>query len=274
MLTQKQGFGTKNENKRTFGSMSESEINDQLLRFSPISLKEMDRVKLMNRIDTKFAFDKNTLIRILPLLQENYFSLEIEGKRALTYESLYFDDPSYTLFHDHHNRRTNRYKVRIRNYVESDLFFFEIKHKIKGRTDKHRVTTNGFHEELNPAEKQLIIDNIHKKYHLQPTLSNKFKRITLVNKTENERLTLDFNLMFKDDKQEVNLNELVIAELKQPKLNRQSPFYLLMKTIKLRPYRLSKYCIGAIELLGEEKLKYNRFKKKLKYLEKINSHAA
>jgi len=35
-----------------------------------------------------------------------------------------------------------------------------------------------------------------------------------------------------------------------------------------------KYCIGAIELIGSEQLKYNRFKKKLMYLEKINNHAA
>jgi len=111
--------------------MSTRQIIEQLQSFEPISLDEMDRVKLMNRIDTKFAFDKNTLIQILPILKANYFSLDIQGNRAMSYESLYFDDENYTLFHDHHNRRTNRYKFRIRNYVESKLFFFEIKHKIK-----------------------------------------------------------------------------------------------------------------------------------------------
>jgi hypothetical protein len=47
-----------------------------------------------------------------------------------------------------------------------------------------------------------------------------------------------------------------------------------MKSLHLRPYRLSKYCLGAIVLEGKEKLKYNRFKNKLMYLEKINTHAA
>lgn len=254
--------------------MSEREIIEQLHAFDPISLKEMDRVKLMNRIDTKFAFDKNTLIQILPQLNEHYFSLEIEGKRALTYESLYFDDACFTLFHDHHNRRLNRYKFRIRNYVESNLFFFEIKHKIKGRTDKHRIPTNGIHQDLSPEELKFIEENTHKSYDLIPVLTNSFKRITLVNKVENERLTLDFNLSFNNELKTVELKSLVIAELKQSKMNRNSSFYRLMKANGLRPYRLSKYCLGAIELFGKETLKFNRFKRKLMYLEKINNHAA
>lgn len=254
--------------------MSSNQINEQLQSFEPISLDEMDRVKLMNRVDTKFAFDKNTLIQILPILNENYFSLDIAGNRAMSYESLYFDDEHYTLFHDHHNRRTNRYKFRIRNYVESKLFFFEIKHKIKGRTDKHRVLTENFHANLTDQERQLIAKNSHKAYQLKPTLSNAFKRITLVSKTENERLTLDFDLIFNNELKKVELSSLVIAELKQSKLNRNSAFYLLMKSLHLRPYRLSKYCLGAIELLGKEHLKFNRFKRKLMFLEKINNHAA
>jgi hypothetical protein len=52
--------------------MSDRKIIEQLKAFDPISLQEMDRVKLMNRVDTKFAFDKNTLIQILPLLKANY----------------------------------------------------------------------------------------------------------------------------------------------------------------------------------------------------------
>jgi hypothetical protein len=254
--------------------MSERTIIEQLAAFDPISLPEMDRVKLMNRVDTKFAFDKNTLIQILPLLKSHYFTLEIEGKRALDYESLYFDDEFFTLFHDHHNSRTNRYKFRIRKYVNSEVFFFEIKHKVKGRTDKLRIPTDGFHDQLHAAELDFIEANAHKSYALTSVLSNKFTRITLVNKIENERLTLDFNVIFNNASKSVELSELVIGELKQTKLNRNSVFYQLMKSLHLRPYRLSKYCLGAIVLEGKEKLKYNRFKKKLMYLEKINTHAA
>ena len=103
--------------------MLKENISKILLDFDPISLLEMDRVKLMNRIDTKFAFSASQLIQILPDLAENYKILEIEGTRLPFYESLYFDDDDFGFFKDHHNGRTNRFKVRFRKYVESNLIF-------------------------------------------------------------------------------------------------------------------------------------------------------
>jgi hypothetical protein len=101
---------------------------------------------------------------------------------------------------------------------------------------------------------------------------NSFQRITLVHKTLNERLTLDFNIEFHFDSIEKKFPHLIIAELKQEELNRNSPFYVLMKKQQIRPYRLSKYCLGSVELYGEEKLKFNRFKKKLLFLNKIENN--
>ena len=113
-----------------------NEISELLKPFEAISLKEMDRVKLMNRMDTKFAFTTADLSRILPLLIAHYRVLTIEGTNTPHYESLYFDDEKFSFFKDHHNGKGDRFKVRIRKYVESNIFFLEIKHKIKGRTDK------------------------------------------------------------------------------------------------------------------------------------------
>lgn len=254
--------------------MTINRIEDVLVKIEGINLKDMDRVKLMNRIDTKFAFNKETLIEVLKSMAEHYFVLEIDGRKAMTYESQYFDEKDFTFFKDHHRKKQNRYKVRIRNYVESKLFFFEIKHKNKGRTDKHRVTTDGFHHEFHENELLLMNQEIHKDYNLYPKLSNSFKRITMVHKTNTERLTLDFDLTFKNDDRNVSMDGLVIAELKQERLDRFSPFYSKMKEMGYRPYRLSKYCLGAMELYGSEKLKYNRFKRKLSYIQKINNNAA
>ena len=50
------------------------------MSFDPISLTEMDAVKLMNRTDTKFVFPLSTLIKILPKLQKHYRILEIDFK--------------------------------------------------------------------------------------------------------------------------------------------------------------------------------------------------
>ena len=46
----------------------------------------------------------------------------------------------FDLYHRHHIGRSNRFKVRSRRYVESDLCFFEVKYRNnKGRTIKNRI---------------------------------------------------------------------------------------------------------------------------------------
>jgi hypothetical protein len=249
------------------------QINQALNDFDPISLLEMDRVKLMNRVDTKFAFSVTEFMTFLPHLTDQYSILEIEGTRTPFYESLYLDDSQFTFFRDHHNGRTNRFKVRYRKYVESNLSFLEIKHKVKGRTDKSRIKVDDIPLDLIEKHTKFIEGIVTQDVSLKPVMWNSFHRMTLVNKTENERLTLDFDLTFKWNDKTQNFNNLIIAELKQENVNRNSVFYQLMKSRCIRPYRLSKYCIGSIELYGDS-LKFNRFKKKLLQLKKINNYAA
>jgi len=213
-----------------------------LQSFEPISLQEMEHVKLMNRVDTKFAFTVNA----------------------------FFDDERFSFFKDHHNGKGNRFKVRIRKYVESNLYFLEVKHKIKGRTDKKRISIDQFNEVLPESDLAFVQNELQANKNLVPIMWNSFQRITLVSKTEKERLTFDFNIVFEKDGVKKSFKQLVIAELKQEELNRNSAFYQLMKQHQIRPYRLSKYCLGSVEIYGEEKLKFNRFKKKLLYLKKIN----
>ena len=109
---------------------------------------------------------------------------------------------------------------------------------------------------------------------LIPTLLNNFSRITLVSKNLDERLTLDLNLTFKWNGKEKVVKNIVVAELKQKKAMRNSPFYQLMKNRLIRPLRISKYTIGIIMLYGIDNIKYNRFKKKLLKLKKIQNNAA
>lgn len=248
-------------------------ITEALNSFEPISLLEMDRVKLMNRVDTKFAFSVAEFLQLLPELKSHYRILEIEGTRTPFYESLYLDDADFTFFRDHHNGRTNRFKVRFRKYVESNLVFLEIKHKYKGRTDKRRIKVDEIPSELKEKHTDFINEVVTNQLSLKPVMWNSFNRLTLVNKTENERLTLDLNLSFKWKEEKILFENLIIAELKQESVNRNSAFYQLMKSKCIRPYRLSKYCIGSIELFGG-RLRFNRFKKKILKLKKINSYAA
>ncbi len=245
-------------------------IND----FDPIHLDEMDGTKLMNRVDTKFVITLQQLSEILPELQKHYRILEIEGLRLPQYESEYYDSQSMAFYIDHHRKKVDRFKVRFRKYVESDLSFLEVKHKNKGRTDKQRIMVQDLPGKMSNEHAQFVQSTGVKNEDLKYILTNKFHRITLVGKKTVERLTFDMNLEFTGNDKTKKFDHLVIAELKQERLTRTSPFYKIVKRMLIRPFRLSKYCIGVIELYGKENVKYNRFKKKLLKINKLKVNAA
>lgn len=256
--------------------MSASHIQQLLLPFSKIGLKDMGNVKLMNRVDTKFVLTNAQLEEVLPSLSEHYHVVEIADKCVLSYESLYYDNKNLDFYHDHHKKRLNRVKIRYRKYLDSDISFLEIKHKYKGRTNKMRIPSDKLHKELPDEHVKFIDESIDLSFtrELIPTLVNNYKRITLVGKNINERLTLDIDLSFRKGEQTADLDYLVIAELKQAKVSRKSPFFQFMKERQIRPLRLSKYCIGILKVSQDIDVKYNRFKKKVLKINKLKIDAA
>ncbi len=254
--------------------MSLADIHSKLDQFETITLDQMDRVKLMNRVDTKFNFKREQLLEILPELSKHYYVLEIEGNPTPKYESLYFDDDDLSFYMNHHSKRMNRYKVRIRKYLDSDIAFLEVKHKFKGRTNKMRIPVDDISHDLEEEHKEFLESTGVNPDELKPVLTNEYHRMTLVGKELNERLTLDLFLSFNWEEESYNFNELIIAELKQEKVSRKSPFFQIMKQHNIRPFRLSKYCIGVIKIFGQDNVKYNRFKSKLQKLQKIDIDAA
>ena len=173
-------------------------ISSQISEFAPISLSEMESVKLMNRIDTKYAVPMSVLPAILEAAKNDYFAQEIDGKRIATYDTMYYDTETLDMYMRHHDRQLVRQKIRVRQYVESHLTFLEIKRKNnKGRTKKKRIAVPGF--DINGAtfgeskkEKWSVEDFIATKSRyawseLHPCLSTRFHRITLVNKAKTER---------------------------------------------------------------------------------------
>ncbi|MBP5982496.1 MAG: polyphosphate polymerase domain-containing protein [Fluviicola sp.] len=247
----------------------------KLKKFHGISLEELARAPLMNRTDEKFAFHRNELPEILDLIAPYYDVLTIDGKYIFDYSSQYFDNERFQFFNDHHRSIPKRFKVRIRTYIDSNASFLEVKEKMKGRTDKKRITTNGFKNEFDAHEMEFLEKRLGGKMKLKPVMINSYRRITLVNKTSEERLTIDFDVTngSLDDPTNSNqtLNEIIIAELKQPKLDRTSPFYQLMKNRLIRPFRISKFCFGMMDIYTQFELKSNRFKSKRIFIKKINN---
>jgi hypothetical protein len=246
-----------------------NEINNILNGMQSVSLEDMQSVQLQNRIDTKFVFHRRLLPEILLKMRSNYAVFEIENQRICAYESIYFDTEGLQFYLDHHNRKNHRIKVRKRRYTSNGLSFFEIKEKRAGRTIKKRIPTETFTNDLTTEEERFLADEWKTKLNLQVAIQNHYYRITLVDHAKTERITLDLQIRFTKESQSQELDYLVIAELKQGKINRGSAFFELMREMKIAPFRISKYCIGSLFLQEEDKIKYNRFKRKLLKLKKI-----
>ena len=251
-------------------SQISNSLKQEIQNLSPISLEEMDDVKLMKRTDTKFVIHEKDLASILKQVQDQYRVVEIKGNRVTTYSSLYFDTPEQKFYKDHHNGKNNRTKIRIRKYVESDICFLEIKQKDgKGNTNKSRISIKDFEPDLLKNSIEFIKKTTNESYDLEPIIWNEFNRVTLVNKAAKERLTIDLNLSFKKDGKFKTYSDLVIIELKQERFNRSSPIVQELKSKQINPYSISKYCIGMISIYNN--LKYNRFKEKLIKINKITA---
>jgi len=252
----------------TFHRYTEKSI---LADFEPITLSEMNEVQLMNRTDTKFVLGRDVFDRILPLLAKKYKTLEVEGTRMSSYSTQYFDTADFKFFYDHHNGRSSRYKVRIRNYIESNLFFLEVKHKFKGRTNKKRIKVPSFEPDLTETSVEYVDSIIGKSLGLKSVLWNSFDRVTLVNTEDTERLTLDMNLAFKQGEKEELYDFIVVAELKQESADRKSLFYSLMKENGVRPNSFSKYCVGIMAF--NNNMKTNIFKTQRLLIDKLRRNA-
>ena len=232
----------------------------------------MDSVKLMNRTDTKFVFPLSTLIKILPKLVKHYRVLEINGVRLNAYRSLYFDTEDFQFYHQHHNGKTNRNKVRFREYIDSGLSFLEVKSKNnKGKTIKKRIKVKEITQSLDGSNLDFVNKVIGSEIPLKPKHWNKFSRITFVHKRRKERLTVDVNFRFEDiNSIKNNLGNMVIAEVKQAKRNLSSNFIRIIKEEKIHPFRISKYCMATATLFPQ--LKKNKFKRKFLHLDKLRQY--
>lgn len=241
-------------------------LTNALNQFSTLKLDDLGSAHLMKRMDTKFILKFEELPELLNQLNAHYSVLTIDQKNINSYKSLYFDTTDFKLYADHHNRKDHRFKLRYRTYLNSNQHFLEIKEKRKGKTDKKRIAVDEI--SLTPAKYPHLNSYISKnfpltQFHFIPVFWNTYERITLVDKSFNERVTLDFNVQFYWEDRKVKFDQIVIAELKQSKQTHRSFFYQTMKNRGIRPYRISKYCLGILNLHKDKAIKYNRFKKKL-----------
>jgi hypothetical protein len=207
---------------------------------------------------------------ILALAKNDYYILEINGKRSARYETTYYDTPEYDMYTKHHNGKLNRYKVRFRSYVDSNMNFFEVKFKSnKGRTVKKRIRLNDNNWTLEgEAGEFLERKTTYKPAELFPAIQVNYNRITLVNRNMAERLTIDFGLNYKHGEKTVGFPSLIIAEVKQDRSG-ESAIMDIMQNKRIQQASLSKYCLGIASSVNN--VKTNNFKPKVRYVYQLFS---
>ncbi|MCQ2095896.1 MAG: polyphosphate polymerase domain-containing protein [Bacteroidaceae bacterium] len=252
----------------------DSQIQEIINGMPPIGLDEMESIRLMNRLDTKFVTTKRHLIELLGMLQGKYYSQDIHSIRICPYRTTYFDTDDHAQYMQHHNKKGHRTKVRVRTYlVDGDVTFLEVKGKNNhGRTKKKRIRIDSLER---AQETEGVCELVHRKTGFQfksmhPVVQNLFDRITLVNMSKTERLTIDFNIRFHNFETglDADSDQLVIVELKRDG-NVFSPVTNLLRDLHIHPTGFSKCCIGMC--WTDPDLRQNNFKAKIRRLKKINN---
>jgi hypothetical protein len=155
----------------------------------PISLSALNaKAAMLEHLDNKYLVRGEVLREAVAEFASVFDVLEIDGKRAFTYDTCYFDDAELHSFHDHHQGRRQRIKVRVRHYVDAALCFVEVKMKDKrGITVKKRLpcslTQYGQLDDAALAHVEKCHSSLYGRPFgraLAPVLQMRYQRVTLV----------------------------------------------------------------------------------------------
>jgi len=246
-----------------------NQMSTTLNRYSSHNLMDIANLSLMNRIDSKFLLPIDSILHVLEACKTCYSLLKIDGVSVFQYDNIYFDTKDLIFYNNHHNRKLNRHKVRHRHYEDVGSSYLEVKFKNnKGRTIKKRqISQRDEKIALSSSFEFLKNNGITWTDSLIPAQKIGYQRISFANEVQKERLTLDLNISFANilektpSDNKFTLTKFYIAELKQEKIDRESPFFRLMREMNIRSQGFSKYCMG--HALTNKNIKSNRFKSNL-----------
>ncbi|MCP4154832.1 MAG: polyphosphate polymerase domain-containing protein [bacterium] len=247
-----------------------------LNEFETVTLDDLDDSLFKNRYETKYLFSPSILSAVLEKLTGTYRILTINNNSLQKYESLYFDTRKFKFYLDHQNGKLNRYKVRFRRYPGSESVFLEVKFKSnKNQTRKWREKTtisNYCFGILNDKANRFLNNYFENNTEpLLPRFQVSYSRLTLIHKKNREKVTIDFNLSYFKDSDEVHCKNMAIAEVKQERQSQGSDFFKVMRDAGVTPTRFSKYCFGVYRFYPT--LKYNRFKQRYLFINTLQTHA-
>jgi hypothetical protein len=255
-------------------------IASSLSTFGTISLEGLNsKAAMLERLDNKYIVPADRLLPAFARFAELFDVLEMSGKRAFTYATDYFDDQGAQGYHDHHQGRRKRCKVRIRNYVDAGFSYLEVKLKdTRDATVKKRLKLA--HPSRHLCDESLaFIDACHSEMygtplgrHLMPVIGMDYERITLGAREGGERMTIDTRIVFHADNGDCEAApDVFILETKSARGNGIAD--KILRAAHLHPTKnCSKYCVGmaALGLVS----RHNRFLPALRKLNLVNAAVA
>lgn len=226
----------------------------ELTDLAQIGLTELTVLAaLQTRFDRKYLLPRCDVPNLLARLDRGNQVLEIDGRRAFHYESIYFDTPDLVSYLLAARRRRRRFKIRTRTYLDSGLCWLEVKTEgARGGTVKERLpycpddsTT------LSPGRafvnEMLSAVGSSTDLAFAPTLTTRYLRSTLYLPTTASRATIDVDLSWEDHHgRRLTLPDLAIIETKTG--SAASAVDRLLWTHGHRPVSISKYATGLAAL--------------------------
>jgi hypothetical protein len=246
--------------------------------FDKLTLTELNsQASFLKRIDTKFLLTSSQFEVVLKDLKKDFRVLEIAENRVFDYDNVYMDSEDYLFYKQHQAGLNPRTKIRTRLYKDANLSFFEYKHKLDGITSKYRYEfPSEEHGIMTKGKKRFFewvwqsINNWEKAPKITPSIKTRYKRITLVSKLGEERLTIDFWIKIKNlrnnEQEEIDLKNLIIVESKTLKKNCKS--WEIMKAHNIpKAKACSKYSLWVVYSGLAEK--YDHFSKTMEKIKEI-----
>lgn len=233
---------------------------------APVGLDELDATAaLLDRRERKYVVPRAGAEALVAAVGDAGRVLEVEGRRAFRYESVYFDTPELVCFQATARRRPRRFKVRTRTYADAGLCQLEVKQRDRvGRTVKHRVPhAAGDRRRLTGTARRYVATFEAVAPHLdalRPVLTTTYLRSTLLLPAAGARVTLDLGLECRDEHGgRLRLADRVLVETKSP--GPPTPVDRWLWRAGHRPVAVSKYGTGLAALHPE--LSANRWHRTL-----------
>lgn len=243
-------------------------LEDQINAFEPITLEGANSLaRLQTRQDRKYLLSYSQGERLLQWWSKSAGAergaqprvVEHENLRSSHYASQYFDTEHLLCYRMSLQRSRQRFKVRARTYLDSDLTFMEVKRKSRLGTEKYRVSCAPSDAEPQSSSNVRFVEE-HlpvgvAPQQLQPALGIHYLRTTIVESPLSTldrdpagmgpfRATLDRDLTWTSiSGQTICSSPQLIVETKTG--GGPSPLDRWLWSSGIRPMAVSKYAVGT-----------------------------